>query len=257
MPTLTPEQLLTTAKTAINARRKSTADGFVVLADVKNPADASLDRRITVQDYEARIIQAAAIMFAESGGRTDARCYNYDKNGSASCSPTPLPAGTPGTQRGVDRGVWQWNSKAWPTITDQMADDPDIATDIAYRVSNGFTSWGPWRGSKRGSKGLDKTSTPYKTIAAAYEGTLSVATDDTPVLSQIDPDANGTPDGIVPTVLDWTKALGKLLSSLISAAFWYRIGIGVLGAGSLIAAIVYIGKQAAAPVVKLKEDSKK
>lgn len=227
MPTLTPNQLISLASETINKRVKEKKDGFVVLVDVNKSADASLDRRITVADYEARIVQAAAIMYAESGGKTDAfRPESQNPRG------------------GNDRGLWQWNSKAWPTISDMVAFDPNASTEIAYKVSNSFSSWGPWTGSK----GLDKNSTPFKTVAAAYYDAAGGAVDDTPVLSQIDPDANGVPD-VIENATGWLEPLTTFLKQLVSGEFWWRIGMGAIGVLLIIGTVVYLGRSTIIPTL--------
>lgn len=234
MAQLSPAQLINLAQQALTKRVQSRdqAAGTMVLVGAD---DASKTTTITNADYDQRAVRAASIMMAESGGRTDARCYNYDGPNGPTCSPTPLPAGTKGTERGIDRGLWQWNSKAWPDISDMAADEPETATDIAYRVSKGFTTWGPWRGSR----GLDPNSAPSRTIAAEYRNMMGVVVDDTPILSQLDPDANGTPDGLAPA-LGWLEALGKLLSNLLSPAWWRRLGVGALGLLLVVIAVVLV-----------------
>lgn len=185
---------------------------------------------IKATEWLSRQTFAAAIIYAESGGRTNARCFNIDKpDGSPGCSPTG-PAGP----RGVDRGLWQWNSVAWPTITDTAADDPASATILAYLVSNGFSDFGPWKKSK----GMDTNSEPFKVIAKAMEDQMGYV---------IDKGIFGIPGeagfydsitGALGGALDWATALGKLLSNLISVSFWKRVGMGAAGLGLLILAIV-------------------
>lgn len=232
MATLSPAQLINLAQQALTKRivSREYAAGTMVLA---GHDDASKRTTITFDEYDRRAIRAASIMMAESGGNTAARCYNYDRDGKSACSPTPLPAGTPGTQRGIDRGVWQWNSVAWPDISDMAADEPETATDIAYRVSDAFTSWGPWRGSR----GLDPNSEPSKIIAAQYRNMMGVVVDDTPILSQLDPNADGIPEGLAP-VIGWAEGLGRLLGRLLDPAWWRRIGVGALGLLLVIIALV-------------------
>lgn len=237
MAQLTPAQLLNLASERIARQRVNQArtDGVVELVDTDNPSGPKV--RLTEAEYDARIVRAASIMLAESGGKTDARCYNYDGPNGPTCSPTPLPAGTKGTQRGVDRGLWQFNSVAWPQVDDLMADDPDASTDAAFRASRMFSSWGPWRGSR----GLDPQSQPSRTIAAQWEQMMGRAVDDTPILSQLDPNADGNPvDGVLGGVLGWAEALGRLLTNLIDPAWWRRIGIGALGILLVILAVVLI-----------------
>lgn len=212
----------------VREKDTNTANTRVV---VVNPNNARLEEVLTYGEWVNRIIQAACIMYAESGGDTEARCYNVDDaNGRPTCSPTP-PAGP----RGVDRGLWQWNNVAWPTISDLAAFDPEVSTDMAYRVSNGFATWGPWTGSR----GLDANSEPSKTVRNSerarslrtYEG--DTATEEIP-FTPID----------VPKIdlFGWADALGRLLSNLISAAWWRRVGVGFAGVALVIAAVVWLNR---------------
>lgn len=136
-------------------------------------ADAAAGRaravKVSRDEATARVIRAAAIMYAESGGDPLAVCYNITKpDGSKGCSKVP-----PDDGRGYDRGVWQWNSKAWPTITDVVAYDPVRATRIAYDVSKGFTQWQPWSKS-RGMLGLGTDDKGQPTpLQLAYDANVS------------------------------------------------------------------------------------
>lgn len=80
--------------------------------------------------------QARAIIYRESGGDTD----NYNVNNG-------YVPGKPFSGRGVDRGLPQWNSKAWPHISDYDAIDPYKATKQMFIVSGGGVNWGPWASS--------------------------------------------------------------------------------------------------------------
>lgn len=73
----------------------------------------------------ADLEDAIRIVLGESGGRTDARNVNTDGS--------------------VDRGIWQWNNKAWPMISDDDADDPVRATAYARHVWQRI-GWRPWTG---------------------------------------------------------------------------------------------------------------
>lgn len=205
---LTPEDLINLASGEISKHSLGEdSNGMVILANPKQSANRSLDQHVAKTEISSRTIRAASIMLAESGG--DPLAYR-----DASKNP----------RGGNDRGLWQINSKAHPDVSDQAAFDPNTATDIAYVLSAAFTSWGAWRGSL----GLDPASTPSQTIAKAYKNMTGIVVDDTPILSQIDPNANAIPDVLEP-ILGWAEALGRLLSHLISASFWKRVGIGALG----------------------------
>lgn len=242
MAKLTPAQIIDQvteplSKRLISGPSSNESRGYYVIANLKTPADRSTAYRIPTSEYDRRVVQAAAIVMAESGGDTNAVCYNVDgPDGKPTCSSKP-PAGP----RGIDRGLWQWNSVAWPQITDLAAFDPASSTEIAFTVSNAYTSFGPW--SK--SRGMDPNSQAFKTIAATYESMLGRAVDDTPILSTIDPDADGIPDGAFGALVGWAEGLGRLLSNLTSAAFWTRVGIGALGVAFVIFAIASLGRRLA------------
>lgn len=222
MAKLSPAQLINLAQTALGSHVKSHnwSDGTVTLYRYGPNGVANGEYTITVSEYDNRIIQAAAIMLAESGGDTDA-FRPASKN----------PKG------GNDRGLWQWNDKAWPQISDLVAYDPAMSTRQALIVSEGFSKWGPWARSN----GLNHQHDTYKTIKAEYENMLGVVVDDTPILSDIDPDADGIPDA-VEGLASWTDALGKLLGNLTSADWWRRVGVGVLGVAFVLLAVILIAK---------------
>ncbi len=92
---------------------------------------------------DEQLATAVSVAMAESGGNPTARLYNwYDRLGMQHATNTPPPAGAHGVS--VDRGLWQINSRWHPEVTDAMADDPVQATQAAYRISAGFTTWGAW-----------------------------------------------------------------------------------------------------------------
>lgn len=223
MATLTAQELINLASAESARHTISTspdANGNVTLSDPKQPSNRQLDQHVKASELRSRTVRAASIMLAESGGKTDAfRPASQNPRG------------------GNDRGLWQINSKAHPDVSDMAAFDPNASTAIAYQLSAGFAQWGPWRGSK----GLDPNSTPSTTIATAYESMTGGVHDDTPILSQIDPDANGIPNALG-GLLGWAEALGRLLSHLIDPGFWKRIGIGALGAAALVVGIVALLK---------------
>lgn len=69
-------------------------------------------------------VMGIAIIMKESGGNTNAR--NHNSNGS------------------IDRGIWQWNNRAHPDISDACAFDPVCATQKALSISGNGSNWGPW-----------------------------------------------------------------------------------------------------------------
>lgn len=245
MTKLSPDDLVKLANDTGERYVRDRKAGRVVTVD---PNNARREIIRTEEQWWEGIVTAASIMLAESGGDTAARCYNVDgPDGRPTCSPTG-PAGP----RGVDRGLWQWNSVAWgpkrpdgtanpAAISDADADNPERATEIAYRVSQGFTTWGPWTGSR----GLDPASPASRTIRnttaakALQVRTLPPNVDPgTRILQTVaDPII-----GAASNVLSWTEGLAKLLGALTSAAFWRRVGIGALGLALIVAALVWLGR---------------
>jgi hypothetical protein len=187
---------------------------------------------MTGDERTAAIIRAASIMLAESGGDTQAVCYNVTgANGQPTCSKTG-PAGP----KGRDRGLWQFNEKAFPDISDQAAFDAHQSTALAYIISSGFRSFGPWAKSK----GMDPTSQPSQQIQAAYESMLGRA---------VPKGIFGLPgeeqfydfvQGAVGSVTDWADGLRQLLAHLLSAAWWRRVGLGALGVLLVVIAVALL-----------------
>jgi len=257
----TPAMLLSLAAGTIERRVvKKTAGGegvgtTIELVDPDKSSDPSLNTTISLAEFEARIVQAAAIMWAESGGDPFAVCYNFNdptkvtatNPTGASCSRTPLPAGTPGVERGYDRGLWQFNSvfygptsKPW-AVTDMAAYEPGTATEIAYRVSRGFTAFSPW--SK--SHGADHKHPKYLEVAAVWESMTGRAVEEIPFTG-----INvSTVSNVFGPLLSWTEGLGKLLSTLVSPQFWIRVGTALAGVVLLVLAVVYLARSTAVGTV--------
>jgi hypothetical protein len=218
-----------TAEKYVRVKEPNATGGARVIT--VDPTNARVERVVPFAEWVEGIITAACIMQAESGGDSDARCYNVDDaQGRPTCSATG-PAGP----RGVDRGLWQWNSVAWPQITDLLAFDPVAASDTAYKVSDGFRTWGPWTGSR----GLNPNSAESKIVrnstnARALRGEyVTTGTEEIP-FTPID----------VPRIdlFGWAEALGRLLSNLISAEWWRRVGIGAAGAALVALAVIYLNR---------------
>lgn len=224
MPKLTAQQLAQLADEALSTRitvPASGPDGKITLKLPYRPDTSDpRDEQITRDEYHKRVTTAIAIMLAESGGWTDARCLDG-----------PLPTGvapragiSPNCNRpgnGYDRGLWQFNSKAWPQITDSAADTPAAATSYALNASRNFAQWGPWNGSK----GLDPSSPQWAEAKAAYTARAGVVIDDTPGPSSVG------------ELIPWADGLGKLLSFITAASFWKRVGLGAAGVGLVIFAV--------------------
>lgn len=176
---------------------------------------------MTRDQFTKGALTAACIVYAESGGNP----LKVGVNGANSVAP--------GTR---DRGLFQWNEKAWPGITDAMALNPRICFLLAWRVSKGWTDFTPWHGSR----GLDPTSAESQVILKEYEAMTGRAVGQGLFgIPDVRPLVDAVKNALAGT-LDWTKALGRLLSKLIDPAWWKRIGVGALGLLLVVAALILI-----------------
>lgn len=182
---------------------------------------------IPVDRWYARQIIAASIIYAESGGYPEA----VNVNGPTSSAPGS-----------TDRGLWQWNSEAWPDITDAAAKNPKASTVLAWCVSNAWSDFGPWAGSR----GLDPTSDQSRAVQREYLSQLGRATDDTPILSWIDKDANAIPDPVDAAAAalggwdDIAHTLYGMLRKLADPEWWKRVGVVLIGAIMVVLALTLI-----------------
>lgn len=185
-------------------------------------------------------IVGTSITLRESGG-----CPHAYRDASKN------PAG------GNDRGIVQFNSKAFPNITDVQAFDPVQAISLAYDNSNGFTKWKPWSGKPLDPAQLDVALQASKDAGFNYGGTGeklwtaikptwgSGQAGETAVAPPID-QAKDAVGGIVDGITSWADGLTKFLSILVDPTFWKRLGIGTLGLGVIIIALLLVfGKSAA------------
>lgn len=179
---------------------------------------------------------AFAIVRAESDGVTNAERAEADN-----------PLG------GIDRGIWQWNSKAHPDISDADAYHPIVATQWAADKSNRGTDWGPWAygpTSYRGTSRTDLDIAGAKTAIArvVLAGELMTASELRARFAALGFENNTIGNTIVENVslgpLDalgsWAEGLTRLLGNLLSGEWWKRIGIGALGAGLVTLAVALI-----------------
>lgn len=93
------------------------------------------------------LVTATALALEESGGWTQAVNTNAD-----------------GTK---DRGLWQFNTKWHPEVSDAAAFDPKRAAVEAFRVSKGGTDWSQW--AAVADHRIDKDLNAAKAAAAAAE----------------------------------------------------------------------------------------
>lgn len=74
---------------------------------------------------QSNYVLALAVLLAESGGDADAVHVNRNDNG-------------------IDRGLFQINSKYHPEVSDAVAFDPAQNVAAAWRISRGFSDFRQW-----------------------------------------------------------------------------------------------------------------
>lgn len=162
---------------------------------------------------------------------------------------------------GRDRGIWQWNSKAWPDITDAQAFDPLAATDLARERSNGGADWGPWNLGPNAYTGRPRTDLDLGAARAAFAAhyrerysldeirsrMTALGVDPETGRARIETDNNFGPLGsIFGGLQDLIGLAWKALKLLTSGAFWRRAGIVIGGLVLLALGLVALfGKDAA------------
>lgn len=186
---------------------------------------------------------ATAIVMRESSGVTNARNTNADGS--------------------IDRGLWQWNNRAHPDITDADADNPEKATALAYAKSAHWTNFGPWLLGPKQRAAYAKAGVKLVSVGFGVEIPEAVWNDTkAKVLSASNASIHTGPqdgilgavggaipgvnalgkavDGVVGGFSSWTDALRYVLNHLTSAGWWKRLGIGAAGIALVIGALVLV-----------------
>jgi hypothetical protein len=157
---------------------------------------------------------------------------------------------------GEDRGIWQWNSLAHADVSDAAAYNPYSATLAAAQKSGNGSDWGPWAyGPNSYRDGVSRTDLDFdgarRKISAALETPLMTRAEVIAFVSSLGFVALGgnvqspldrvvdavVPDNPLAALQQFSGQLGKVLSALGDPDWWRRIGIGVLGALIVTAAI--------------------
>jgi hypothetical protein len=86
---------------------------------------------LVLQRHFADPVTAVAVEWAEAGGDTNARHVNSDGS--------------------IDRGLWQFNSRFHPEVSDAQAFDAHASSDAAYRISFSGLVWTPWAAYRNGA----------------------------------------------------------------------------------------------------------
>lgn len=181
---------------------------------------------------------------------------------------------------GNDRGVLQFNSKAYPNISDDEAFDPVRAfaragSIIKAKERGGREGFGPWDIGPNAYSGNPKqidTSAAANAVRSPIDpspklvakgltgaGNAIAAGFDIPgpfddwAKSGVDALPNPLDVGgdIVSAIVavfqpvgDAFATIGRLFANLVDPGWWRRIGVGALGIGLILAAIVWMNRQA-------------
>jgi hypothetical protein len=191
-----------------------------------NSADPSGKPKLTAAQVQ-QIQTGTAIALAESGGDEAAVNYNMRLKTGKVVYGNQLPAGA--TLLSTDRGVWQINDKAHPDVTSAQAFSLDSATDAAYTISSGFTSWGAWATYTSG----------------AYKAHLS---DAAAGWKQADVGLAG-PTGLEQAAMNldqvttggWSSITG-LIAALMKVSTWIRIGEVIGGAALALLGLALLSR---------------
>jgi hypothetical protein len=171
-------------------------------------------------------VMFTSIVLAESGGRTEA----------------VGPVG--------ERGIFQIYLKAHPDVTVAQAVDPEQSAEAAKRISSGWTNTRPWSTANNGSN--KKYLSTAQSAAPAGEqqaaaglvvqagGGLAGST-----IGNVAGALAGSPLSVLTGTLnpfsglaDIAKVFAAFFGAITNAQFWKRIGIGALGVGLVIVAIM-------------------
>lgn len=185
---------------------------------------------LNVNGDRKRVSTAAAIIMAESGGNTVARCYNHRNSaGVVYCGARgPNPDGSGGGVISIDRGLCQFNSVWHAELTDAQCDDPKTAVSAMFHVSAGFVWFKEWATFNSGdyARFLPETQSAYDALTAKGPGAV------TQILSKIGGGfvAGGHVAGSVAGgVVKSTVSLGEFLAHLSDPNEWRRVLYVVLG----------------------------
>lgn len=184
------------------------------------------------------------------------------------------PAATNTNKDGsIDRGLYQFNNKAHPNITDDIAFDPVKATEAAVQLSNGLTNFSPWKLSAGNratyaANGVKLVNVGFgielpQKVWTQIEGTvlsdqfahLTVQQKQSildkvgniihgiPGVGQAEDATAGAAETGVNTVKSVADFLQIIVSKVFSVQFWERVGLGALGVGIITTALVIMFKE--------------
>lgn len=181
-------------------------------------------------------VMATAIVLGESGG--DYKVISR-KNSDGS----------------VDRGLWQINNLAHPSVSDSDALSIDKSTRYALELSKGGTDWSHWN-----ARLAPTFPTHLATARAAINDDELLARDASDArqsgADQVRDIAGKAADAVGAVVSPFASladAAGKVLSVITSGDFWRRAGLVVLGAAVIIVgAVLLFGRDVAGTAIAAK-----
>lgn len=206
-------------------------------------------------------ITAVAIAWAESGGRTNA--YRPEQLN---------PLG------GSDHGLFQVNDKAHRYSLDVLY-NPYGNVNAARQISKQWTDWGPWAYGPNSYRETSRTDLDLAGATAAVQTPVdpSARINAIPGIEAVAPSISGQPAGDLPwwarigeaanrpggaglgttdaisdgRIGDAIRAgidatplavLAQFLGTLSDPLWWRRIGVGALGVGLVVLALVLVGR---------------
>lgn len=188
--------------------------------------------RLTINEVAALVQQvgfpaseqptAVAIIMAESGGATNA------------FRPARLNPGG-----GNDRGLWQINDKAHPSVTADTAYNMIASTGYAISLYQ-RSGWGPWNYGPNAYSGRPRTDLDIGAATVAVQNPADVQFADAEMIGtgweQVTEAVGRVTDALNP----FAGVIGYLvkgLALLTSADFWKRVGLVLAGVAIIAVAV--------------------
>lgn len=186
------------------------------------------------------VATATAVIFAESGGDTQAVCSNvFDaRTGRVVCQKNGVPAG-PILSR--DRGLCQINSLSHAEVSDAQAFDPQQAVGAMFHISSGFVDFHQWTTYTSGAyrRFLPQAQGEAKAQLAGGPSPLTAAT---AAVGGVLYGAGTAAAGAASGAVDAVSSVPHFLGLLTSTRTWERVLLVVVGIGATIAGAVMLGK---------------
>lgn len=186
-----------------------------------------------------RVADAVSVIFAESGGDTDARCYNvHNAAGHVVCAKSPPPGGA----ISVDRGLCQFNDHSHPEVSDATAANPQLAVGAMFHLSHGFIDFHEWSGWTSGNYRRYRTAALGEARAQLAGEKTHPLTDATAAVGGGLVGAGGAVAGAAGGIASAVTSVPEFLSKLSSQGTWVRVVQVVVGIAAVGGGAVLLGK---------------